>query len=285
MKLSVVIPTYNRSEILTKSLRAFEQQSLKADDFEIIIGSDGSTDDTAQKVKKFSHASRLNVKFLDLQHIGLSAVRNSCIREAKGEVLLFMNDDTMPAQPDFLSRHYSRVTPETACVGLVEWHPEFSKTEVMDYLSPKGPLFNFSNIKNPDNCGWHLFVTCNISLHKKWFEKELFDERHPFGNEDIELGYRLSKHGLRITYHPEVAVFHYHYFDDFDDFIKSKSERAVSYHYLTEKHPELRKPWYYRLARRHLHKFVYPAYKLTGLKSIRNFWWTCRIGSVLEQKS
>lgn len=268
-----------------KSLRAFEQQSLKADDFEIIIGSDGSTDDTAQKVKEFSHASRLDVKFLDLPHIGLSAVRNSCIREAKGEVLLFMNDDTMPAHPDFLSRHYSRVTPETACVGLVEWHPELSKTEVMDYLSPNGPLFDFSKIHKSSDCGWRYFITCNMSLHKKWFEKELFDEHHPFGHEDIELGYRLCKHGLRITYQPDISVFHYHYFRDFETYFGAKKKRVDSYKYLITKHPELRRPLYRRIARRHLHKFVHVAYKLTGLKTLRNFWWTCRIYSLLEQKN
>lgn len=285
MKISVIIPTYNRSEILMKSLRAFEQQTLASGDFEILVVSDGSTDDTSQKVKEFARNSRLNIRFLDLPHIGLPAVRNAGIKKAKGEIIVFMNDDTMPAHPDFLSQHLAYVTPETACIGFVEWHPELQKTEVMDYLSPSGPLLNFSNIYNPDDCGWHFFLTGNISLYKKWFEKELFDERHPLGNEDIELGYRLSKCGLRITYAPEIIAYHHHYFTDFEAYLESKKKRVDSYQYMMSKHPEMRKPLYRRIARRHLHKFVHVAYKMTGLKSLRNFWWTCRIANVLEQKS
>ena len=283
MKLSVIIPTYNRCEILLKSLRAFEAQTLSPGDFEIIIASDGSTDDSAQKVKEFSGSSRLNIKFLDLPHIGLPAVRNAGIKQAKGEVIVFMNDDTMPAHPDFLVKHLEHVTPETACIGFVEWHPELEKTEVMDYLSPRGPLLNFSKIRNPDDCGWYFFITGNISLCKHWFDEEQFDEKHPLGNEDNEFGYRISKHGLRITYAPEIIAYHHHYFPDFETYFESKKKCVGSYQYMIAKHPELCKPFYRRFARRHLHKFVHVAYKLTGLKSLRNFWWTCRIASALEQ--
>ncbi len=285
MKVSVIIPTCNRSEILVKSLREFEKQSLSFDDFEILVVSDGSTDDTAQKVKEFSHNSELNIRFLDLPHIGLPAVRNAGIRDAEGDVIVFMNDDTMPAHPDFLSMHLAKVTPETACIGFVDWHPELERTEVMDYLSPGGPLLNFAKIRNPDDCGWHFFLTGNISLHKKWFGKELFDDKHPLGNEDIEFGYRISKHGLRITYSPGIIAYHYHYFRDFETYFESKKKRVDSYQYMISRHPELRKPLYRRFARRHLHRFVNVAYKLTGLKKLRNFWWTCRIASMLEKNS
>ncbi len=132
MKVSVIIPTYNRSDILMRNLRAFENQTLGAHDFEILIVSDGSTDDTVQKVKNFARNSKLNIRFLDLPHIGLCAVRNTGIREAKGDIIILMNDDTIPAHPDFLAQHLASVTPETACIGFIEWHPELQKTDVMD---------------------------------------------------------------------------------------------------------------------------------------------------------
>ncbi len=282
MKLSVIIPTYNRAEVLLKTLRSFENQTFK--DFELIVVSDGSTDHTADLVAEYIKKSNLAIRFFDMPHLGVSAARNFGIKKAKGEFILIINNDTMPAHSDFLDQHISYLSKDFACLGFIEWHPELKKTEVMDVLSPNGLLFNFDIIKDPSNCGWRFFYTSNISLHKDWFDKELFDESHPFGREDIELGYRLEKRGLRIRYNPNAKVFHYHYYKDWNHYLTERLKRKSSFSYLIKKHPELEKPFYRRFAYPFIKEFCHAGYFFTRSNYFRNLWWRFTLNELENQK-
>jgi len=283
MKLSVIIPTYNRAEILLKTLRAFESQSLDRKDFEILILNDGSPDNTSQVVKDFASGSQLNIRLFDHDNQGVAKNRNRGIKEAKADIVLFMNDDMMPASSDVLEKHLHNVSKDVACLGRIDWHPELKRTEVMEYLSPSGPLFNFSLIRDFNDCGGAYFFATNLSMHKRWFDLEMFDENHPIGHEDIELGYRLSKSGLKIRYYPDIKVLHHHYHADFDEYLKSKIDRRDSYDYLISKHPGLKGRLYGRLSHPLFKNIFLMCYKLTGLKYFRKLWWDCRVRSAEER--
>jgi len=282
MKLSVIIPTYNRAETLLKTLRAFESQSLDRKDFEILILNDGSPDDTSQVVKDFASRSQLNIRLFDHDNQGVAKNRNMGIKEARADIVLFMNDDMMPASPDVLEKHLNNASKDVACLGRIDWHPELKRTAVMEYLSPSGPLFNFSLIRDVNECGGAYFFATNLSMHKRWFDLEMFDENCPMGNEDIELGYRLVKRSLKIKYVPGVVVYHHHYYENFDKYLEVKKKRVDSYRYLVSKHPELRLPLAKRFFSPLLAPIFYSCYKITGAKFFRNYWWNCRIWSILK---
>jgi len=277
MKLSVIIPTFTRSSILLKNLTALETQKLDKKSYEVIVINDGSLDDTAQVLREFKEKTSLTMRVFTLSDNGLSCARNLGIKKAKGEIILLLNDDVMPADEHFLEKHLETVRPDIAVQGRIEWHPELERTELMTFLSPSGPLFDYTGIKNAKNCNWRYFFATNMSIYRKWFDLEKFDEQHPLGHEDIELGYRLSKHDLRVEYAPHICAYHHHAHANFEEYLSKRMKRRPSYLYLTKKHPELRrsraKQFIYNASR----DFAHAAYLVTKLRVFRNFWWRSRL--------
>ncbi|OGL41123.1 MAG: glycosyl transferase [Candidatus Schekmanbacteria bacterium GWA2_38_11] len=88
-RVSVIIPTYNRAQLLAEALNSVTSQTYK--DFELIVVDDGSSDNTKEVVKNFNG----EIKYLYQKNQGVSAARNLGIREAKGEFLSFLDSDDM----------------------------------------------------------------------------------------------------------------------------------------------------------------------------------------------
>lgn len=85
MKISVIIPTYNRASFLEKSIKSVLNQTAKID--EIIVVDDGSNDNTSQIIKQF------DVKYIYQNHQGVSKARNTGIINAKNEWIAFLDSD------------------------------------------------------------------------------------------------------------------------------------------------------------------------------------------------
>ena len=283
MKLSVIIPTYKRIDILMNVLTALENQTLDKKTFEVIVVNDGSPDNTAQGLRKFSRKSKLNLTCLNQSNRGLTKTRNRGIRKAKGEYILMLNDDMVPASNDFLEKHLEIVSENVSSLGFIDWHPDVPLTDIMEFLSPNGPIFAFGLMNQHKNCGWKFFFATNQCIHRKWFEMEIFDEEQPLGNEDIELGYRMEKRGLRILYNPELRTLHHHYYGSFAEYWKSKRKRKPSYVHLITKHPELQRTWMKKALYVLGNRVFLAGYKLTGLRYFRDLWWKCSINKYMNK--
>src|SRR5438477_9557527 len=99
---SVVIPTYNRLDSILRVMRGLEEQSCSPTLFEVVVVSDGSTDGTAALLSSSSFPFRLHV--VVQANTGPAAARNLGIAEAKGSLIIFLDDDVVPA-PDFIVEH------------------------------------------------------------------------------------------------------------------------------------------------------------------------------------
>jgi GT2 family glycosyltransferase len=213
--ISVIIPTYNRLEKLKKILEAFGDQTLSRKNFEIIVVEDGGNDGTQEFMEYFQKSTELNFKYFHLDHRGPGAARNFGVEKATFSLVLFCGDDTRPDK-HLLEIHLDRHRQKNgiAVLGMAFWDESEEVTDFMRWLAPAGPQFHYNTIKDPSDAGFDHFYTCNISLEKKWFELEKFDERFDCAFEDIELGLRLEKRGLKIYYVPETKVFHSHQYDE-----------------------------------------------------------------------
>jgi glycosyltransferase involved in cell wall biosynthesis len=93
--ISVIIPTYNRKDLLVDAIRSIMAQEPK--NYEIIIVDDGSTDGTEEYIKSFlRHGSGqeiLPVRFFEKINGGVAAARNFGIKQARGEYLAFLDAD------------------------------------------------------------------------------------------------------------------------------------------------------------------------------------------------
>jgi GT2 family glycosyltransferase len=209
----VLIATYNRKEILLKALAAYEGQSARSEILEVLVLDDGSTDDTAKAVAEFSSHSELPVRYFRLTHRGSAALRNYGIGAAKGTLILFGDDDVLPA-PNLVEEHVSwhrkHPQPSIGILGLVEWSPEVNPTPFMHWLAIEG-FFEYGKLNAGEEAGFGCFYSGNLSLKTDFLrENGLFDaDFKSYGFEDTELGYRLEKKGLKLLYNPAAIGYHY----------------------------------------------------------------------------
>lgn len=213
--ISVIIPTYNRKEKLQKTLEAFQEQTLDKKEFEVIVVDDGGSDDTGDFMREFGQNPVMNLQYFSIEHAGPERARNLGIEKAQGDIILFCGDDTRPDK-NLLQIHYAHYqqNENTALLGMALWDESESVSDFMRYLAPAGPQFHYNTIRNRDSAGFDHFYTCNISLAKKWLESEKFDERFNYAFEDIDLGLRLEKKGLKIIFDSKAKVYHAHFYDE-----------------------------------------------------------------------
>jgi Glycosyl transferase family 2/N-terminal domain of galactosyltransferase len=102
--ISVVVPAYNRSALLARTLETLRRQRLPAADFEVIVADDGSSDDTEQVARSFADRLRLRYWFQEDQGFRVAAARNAGARLASAPLLAFLDCGTL-AGPDFVGGH------------------------------------------------------------------------------------------------------------------------------------------------------------------------------------
>lgn len=215
--LTVIIPTYNRAETLGKCLKALAGQTYPAAGFEVLIVDDGSTDRTGEAAASFISEGTVDAKYLRQENKGPAAARNLGIKNAAGEVVLFIGDDII-AGPGLVQRHadwhLKNQAPGAALLGYVTWNPELEITPFMVWLENGGPQFGFNELEDGAEVGSRgFFYTCNISLKRRFLtENGLFDEEFPYAAyEDSELGGRLRTRGLKLFFDRKAAAWHQHY--------------------------------------------------------------------------
>jgi glycosyltransferase involved in cell wall biosynthesis len=104
IKSSIIIPTYNKIHRLKVVLESFNMQNAAHSDFEVVLVDDGSSDDTKLMIDGMHF--NYNFRYFFQENQGRSAARNKGIEEAKGEILIFCDDDTIPSE-SFVENHIS----------------------------------------------------------------------------------------------------------------------------------------------------------------------------------
>lgn len=105
MRVSVVIPVYNGGEALAECLRALAAQTLPAEDYEVIVVDDGSTDGSAEAAKRFG------ARLLRQTNQGAASARNRGLRESRAEWVAFTDADCVPSR-EWLGRLLAAVMAE-----------------------------------------------------------------------------------------------------------------------------------------------------------------------------
>ena len=125
-RISIVIPTYNRSRLLLRALEAFRGESLSADEFEVIVSDDGSSDGTEALVKSFEANYTIKYHYQEDRGYRAAAARNAGAEQAAGDVLVFFDAGELPG-PNFAASHLS------AHAGVPESH-----------LAVIGPVYGYT---------------------------------------------------------------------------------------------------------------------------------------------
>lgn len=113
MKISIIMPSYNREKLIEKTLDSILGQTFEHDNLEIILIDDGSSDNTVNIAQNKLIPANMPHIILKQTHKGVSAARNKGISVAKGEFIFFLDSDDTIA-PDCLERLYIQATKEKA---------------------------------------------------------------------------------------------------------------------------------------------------------------------------
>ena len=239
LQVSVVIPTYNRWAQLVQVLDGYRTQTLPPATFEVLVCDDASSDQTPSQVSAYAASAPYPLRLLPAaRNAGPAAARNRGLHAAQAPIVVCTDDDCVP-HPALLARHAATVSPTTAAIGQIAWHPALPVTPFMAFLAP-GYRFNFAQIHDPHNATYRCFYTANVAL---WRATALhlggFDEHFPYAAfEDIELGYRLHQAGVRLVYDPDALVYHLHAMR-LAPMLQSQLRNGESAAYAVKKHPEL----------------------------------------------
>jgi glycosyltransferase involved in cell wall biosynthesis len=220
---SVVIPTYNRSDKLSKTLETMTEQDIDPSRFEVIIADDGSSDDTVDVMKSFAGRLRLKYYFQADEGFRAGAARNGGARLAAAPILIFLDSGTL-AGPRLVSSHLAvhaaseeRRAVIGYCYGYDAFRDELWVPEGFDTLRPTEIVRRhqenslFADIRELDYARfgsdpmkwplpWLFFFTmnCSIPIDDFWAAGGFDEMFRSWGVEDIELGYRLYHNGSTL---------------------------------------------------------------------------------------
>ena len=235
--LSVVMPTYNKLPLLQRSLAALRRQDLPASEWEVVVVDDASPDGTGEwlTAEAMRWSGRLRV-VTPARNLGRAGARNLGAREARGDRLLFLDDDIV-APPGLLSAHLDLLTgaPGSGVIGIVR-----TERELID-----GPHFHYIDTRGAAKCGGpdvpaRYLVTQNTSVPREVFRAVGgFDEAfRAYGFEDMEFGFRLEAAGLRFRLLKDPVPEHVHHHSLREWLAKKRECGHGSLQAIAARHPE-----------------------------------------------
>lgn len=221
-RISLIVPSYNRSQYLKKSLPTFINQSIHSSLYEILIIDNNSNDNTRAVVYDAMNEARVQWRYVFEERQGLHYARNRGILESSGDIIVFGDDDIEATENwlKYILREYDS-NERAGIVGgkvLPRWvgnPPEW----IYDYGDAKihgvfAYLDKGDSRKSIDDA---MLFGCNFSIRKKLaieiggsppdtFPKKL---KHLSGMGETEMLMRVAGMGYDIIYLPEAIVFHH----------------------------------------------------------------------------
>jgi GT2 family glycosyltransferase len=208
VNLSVVVPTHNRASLLAQTIPTMLDQHLAPDDYELIVVADGCTDHTRAALDPLA-CGRLRPLRQPWQ--GAAAARNTGLAAARGELVLFLDDDFL-CPSHLLCAHVQahleypgaviygphRVTSETRWTAAHQLFNELT-----------GEFFATLNAGQPPPAVRDHMVGPNVSGPRDLLRQAGgFDARFTPACEDVDLGFRLWREGVPFHYAPDAKAEH-----------------------------------------------------------------------------
>lgn len=221
MYFSVVVPSYNRAELLRNLLGSLEKLCFPENtEWEILIVDNNSANCTREVVDEFIRRNILPLHYLFEKEQGSSHARNRGVKEARGQIVAFLDDD------EIVDEHWLIALCEGfdrfRCTGIggkvvAKWifpRPGWYTTEGPFRIVGPTAGHDLGDAYNDYSLDTPLPATGNLAVKKECFQKYGYfrTDMGPIGNkyrtgEDREFCLRLIKGGERLIYSPEAIVY------------------------------------------------------------------------------
>lgn len=255
--ISIVMATYNRSDLLAIQLQAFEKQTISINQFEIVIVNDGSKDDTVE-VLKFWASKMPNLRYHTQKNSGPAKARNKGVELAQGEIIAFTDDDCI-VDYNWLKIIQHRF--QNQGINVLEGQTYTDRTKRTPFTH------------QIENKKWNPVIpTCNAAYRKSFFNKiGGFDENFPFAhNEDTDLAWRVLEVS-EVIFDSNMKVFHPPIPVSFKSQL-NRMKMLSSEFILFDKNPEAYKKWRTSNPWTTIYKEVFIKHQLLNLKFHLGFY-------------
>ena len=217
--VSIIIPSKDNPEILKQcidSLHAFTAY----DRYEIIVVDNGSCETNRRELEAYLDAAGAAYRYQPAD-FNFSAMCNAGAAAAKGDYLLFLNDDIEMFAPDWLTRMLGQAAlPHVGAVGAKLYYPETTLIQHAGVANIyEGPSHTFTHCddENVYYFGWNrldydcIAVTgaCLLLRAETFREIGGFDESMPVAYNDVDLCFTLYEHGYYNVIRDDAVAYHY----------------------------------------------------------------------------
>lgn len=217
MKFSVVVCTFNQSERLRRMLKSLREAVIPDDlSCEFILVDNNSDDDTRLVFGEIEKHYESKIRYVFEEKSGISHARNRGVKEARGEIIAFTDDDVIVDK--YWIQNIEKAFKEhndVACVGgkiLPIWEisrPKWLKPNLYNNLALLDYGDSVAYMNSPNIWG------ANFAVKSEMFEKYgLFDSnlgripRKLYSGEETEFLQRLQNAGEKILYYPLSIIYH-----------------------------------------------------------------------------
>lgn len=235
LRASVIVASYNQKQTLKLNLLAWTQQTYPIDLIEVVVADDGSSDGTDELVNELKTHLPYTLKYYTQEDKGfrLAKVRNEGVALSRGDVVLFVDADTIPSR-EYISEHmkYYHISDNVAVVGMRHRIKNNICQEDMIDKHKLDLLRERPIIEDPDTTRhvkkWRREVLFNnVAFRRLWnawggFHGTLTSCRREdyigvgghdesftaYGQEDTEMGYRLLSKVQYLISNPRARLYH-----------------------------------------------------------------------------
>lgn len=219
IRLSLIIPTHNRSERLIAALESVIRQDLPAADWECVVVSNNSTDDTVARFGDFAaRYSGLNLRLVTEDGPGVSYARNRGIAETSAPLLVFIDDDErinpgfLRAYADFFDAHPDAVVAGGRIIaeyvtGRPAWLSKYTEMPIANPMDFGDAVRPFPAGRVPG--GGNMAFRRSAALRYGGFDPSLGRVgRMLIGGEENDFFERLMRGGETCWYVPGAVMWH-----------------------------------------------------------------------------
>lgn len=232
---TIIIPYHNRVAALLKTLDGLAAQTISAEEFEVIVVDDGSSDDATDAI--LASARPFSLRLVRQQNEGPGVARNRGSMIARADLLIFLDADMIPAN-DLIQRYCEATLDHVNTIFIgrqLPWPEAFA--------SPKYSNFNYVLERDPGPASlevpFHYIASGNFAIATELFHRlEGFDAFLKM-TEDTELAYRAYLAGIHFRYLSEAIGYHNHP-KTFEQRCLQLQASAWWTAHLLAKHPDLR---------------------------------------------
>jgi lipopolysaccharide/colanic/teichoic acid biosynthesis glycosyltransferase/glycosyltransferase involved in cell wall biosynthesis len=229
-RISVIVPAYNAANTIDHCLNALADQTIAAEDYEIIVVDDGSSDETCGRVK--AHAG---VQLVTQPHAGPAAARNLGAQRAKGDVLLFTDADCAPGR-EWIERMLGPFD-NREIVGVKGAYVTRQREIVARFVQ----LEYETRYQRMARHRYIDFIDTYAAGYRRgvFLANGGFDSIFPSASvEDQELSFRLARQGYKMVFVPEASVCHLGHPGSIQAYWRRKFRIGYWKVLVTKRHPE-----------------------------------------------